>query len=102
MPPVAHRRVTADRQLVDQVSVYHGGHLKATAGGTATVDVYDGLDTAGDLIDSFSAAASGHDSSYLETGVIVRRGLYVDLGDYVSSFVFFYQPALQTISPAEQ
>jgi hypothetical protein len=95
MSPVAHRRVTADRQLVDQVAVYHGGHLLASSGGAATVDIYDGLDTDGDLIDSFRAATSTPDSSLLEPGIAIRRGLYVNLGDNVTSFVLFYEPVTQ-------
>lgn len=92
-PPVAHRRVQADVQVNQPAAVYHGGVLLATGDGASTVAVYDGQDAAtGDLIDYFGVAASGHEKAFLERGVVLRRGLFVDVGSNVSSFVFFYRP----------
>jgi hypothetical protein len=89
--------VNADRQELDPAAVYHGGILKATSGGTATVDVYDGKDTSGDLIDSFSAAASGYDDSWRDDGLLLKRGLYIDLGSNVDKFTVFYDPTIREL-----
>ena len=90
--PHVSEPVPLDGKQFDPAAIYHGGLLKATAGGTATAEVYDGKDTSGDLIDSFSAAASGRDRSYLDDGLILKRGLYVDVGSNVSAFTVFYDP----------
>lgn len=91
--PYGHQRVQADKVAQRRGSVYHGGLLLAAAGGAATVAVYDGLNTSGELIDYFSCVASGYDRHSIEAGIAIREGIYVDVGNYVSSFVLFYQPA---------
>lgn len=90
--PFAHIGVPADKLAVKRGGVYHGGLLLATAGGTATVAVYDGLSAGGELIGYFSAAASAHDEAILEKGLTVREGIYVDRGDNVSAFTLYYDP----------
>lgn len=90
--PFAHSRVYADRQLIQRAGVYHGGLLKATESEKATVDVYDGLDTSGELIDSFSAVDPARDHHVYEKGIALRVGLYIDLGSYVSVFTAYYDP----------
>jgi len=90
--PFAHSRVFADRQLIQRAGVYHGGLLLATGDGASTVSVYDGLDTSGELIDSFSVAASTPQVRVFERGIALARGLYVDLGSNVSVFTAYYDP----------
>ena len=87
-----HRRVTADKRVLEPAAVYHGGVLAADGVGTATVTVYDGIDSGGDPIDFFTAAASGRDRNYMDDGIILRRGLYVDVGSNVSFFTVIYDP----------
>ena len=84
-----HRRIEADKRVSLPASVYFGGLLLATSGGAATVAVYDGLDTSGDLIDYFSAAASARDRNHLHLGIPLRQGLYVDVGSNVDEFTIF-------------
>jgi len=90
--PFAHSRVFADRQLVQRAGVYHGGLLLADGVGASTVAVYDGLDTSGELIDSFSVATSTPERHIYERGLALRVGLYVDLGANVSVFTAYYDP----------
>jgi len=90
--PFGHLSVQADKVALERGGVYHGGILLAGAGGAATVAVYDGLDTGGTLIDYFSALTSAADRHVFERGIDVREGLYVDLGDNVSSFTVYYEP----------
>ena len=87
-----HLAVDADGKVLDAGAVYYGGILMAGSGGTATVIIYDGIDTDGDVIDYFSAAASGRDPRWLNEGIILRRGLYVDLGSNVDAFTLYYAP----------
>lgn len=90
--PFAHSRVYADRQLIQRAGIYHGGLLLADGVGASTVAVYDGLDTSGELIDSFSVAASTPDRHIYEKGIALRVGLYLDLGSNVSAFTAYYDP----------
>ncbi len=87
---IDHRKIEADKQLLLPGAVYFGGILLATSGGAATVAVYDGQDTSGDLIDYFSAAASSRDRNHLHTGIPLRTGLYVDIGSNVDEFTVFF------------
>ena len=90
--PVGHLKVETDKVAVQRGGVYHGGLLKAS-GGTATVSLYDGLNaTTGTLIDFFTAGDGLAERVFLERGVDVREGLFVDLGSNVGSFTVFYQP----------
>ncbi|OGO08509.1 MAG: hypothetical protein A2Y61_04000 [Chloroflexi bacterium RBG_13_60_13] len=88
--PFAHSRVFADKQVIQRAGVYHGGLLLATGDGASTVAVYDGVDTSGELIDSFSVAASTPQVRVFERGIALARGLYVDLGSNVSVFAAYY------------
>jgi len=90
--PFAHSRMYADRQLIQRASVYHGGLLLADGVGASTVAVYDGLDTGGELIDSFSVATSTPERHIYEKGIALRVGLYMDLGANVSVFTAYYDP----------
>jgi hypothetical protein len=91
-PPFAHSRVQTDRQLIQRAAVYHGGLLLADGVGASTVAVYDGLDTSGELIDSFSVATSSPERHIYERGLALRVGLYVDIGANVSVFTAYYDP----------
>jgi len=90
MPPYIHRRMAADGLVAQRGAVYHGGVLLASAGGAATVNVYDGLDTSGELIDSYRAATSDRDVHVLEVGLAINTGLYVDLGSNVSACTIYF------------
>lgn len=90
--PVGHLAVDADGRVLDSGAVYHGGILQAGGGGTATVTVYDGISTGGDVIDYFSAGRDDGDRHGPGRGITLRRGLYVDLGNDVAAFTVYYQP----------
>jgi hypothetical protein len=90
--PFGHLTVEVDKVAVQRGGVYHGGIMMAN-GGTATVDVYDGLDaTTGTLIDSFRATNGQFERNVYERGIDVREGLYVDVSDNLGSFTVFYDP----------
>src|SRR3990167_8751322 len=84
--------IGADSRFLTPAAVYHGGVLLADGGGTATVAVYDGQDASGDLIDYFSAAVSSRDRNWLDDGLVLKYGLYVDIGSNVSRFTVYYNP----------
>jgi hypothetical protein len=90
--PFGHLTVDADRVAIERGGVYHGGLLLASSVVQCTVAVYDGLDTGGDLIDSFAAAGVTPDRHVFERGIDLRVGLYVDLGANVSKFTVYYEP----------
>ena len=90
--PIAVQKVEADRAYRLPAGTYHGGVLQTGAGGTSTVALYDGQDTSGDLIDYFGSAASGHEAHFYERGIVLKRGVYVDLGSNVTAFSFYYRP----------
>lgn len=79
--------ITVDSPLIRGPLVYYGGVLRATSGGTGEVEVWDGLTDATDPIDYFRAAASDRDRSIIPNGVLVIRGLFVDLVANVDRFV---------------
>ena len=83
-------RVTADGLIFQGPVVYHGGTLRATGGGAATVDVYDGTSTLDALRDAFSAAASAIDPNAFDAGLRFERGLFIDLGANVDLFVVYW------------
>ncbi len=91
-PPHPNYPVSADRLKFHDWSTYHGGILVATAGGTATVNVYDGVDANGDLIDAFAVAVSSIERHWMDDGIQLKRGLYIDLGANVSAFTMFAHP----------
>jgi len=90
--PVGHLAVDADGRVLKAGDTYHGGVLVAAGGGAASVTVYDGIDTGGDVIDYFYAARDAGDRHGPGKGIIIRRGLYVDLGNDVSAFTVYYKP----------
>ncbi len=90
--PFSSRELLADTKLDLQGGVYHGGVLKSSAVGVATVDIYDGGDTGADLVDAFVCALSHRDVHVLERGVLIRNALYIDVGSNVTSFTLFYEP----------
>ncbi|MEE8346815.1 MAG: hypothetical protein V3S20_05665 [Dehalococcoidia bacterium] len=90
--PVGHLAVDADGLVLKPGVTYHGGVCVASSGGAATVTVYDSVDASGDVIDEFSPAQSKSDRHPPDRGVIIRRGLYVDLGSNVDSFVVYFSP----------
>ena len=90
-PPVMSERIEVDRAIRMPAGTYHGGVLQTAAGGTSTVAVYDGQDTTGDLIDYFGSAASGHEAHFYERGLVLRRGVYIDLGSNVTAFTLYYR-----------
>jgi hypothetical protein len=90
--PFGHARVEVDRQLLERAAVYHGAILRASAAGTATATVYDGLAASGEPIDAFKCSAEEHDFHMLDPGVALREGLYIDLGDNIDFFTVYYQP----------
>ena len=72
--------------------IYRGGLLLATAGGAATVALYDGAAVTDEPLDAFRAAASEHDQHYLDGGIRVNRGVFVDLGANVDWFLLYFDP----------
>lgn len=70
--------------------IYHGGYLRATGGGTATVDVFDGQDVGDEFGDGFRALVSEHDMHLLDGGLRFNRGIFVSLGANVDQFVLYY------------
>jgi hypothetical protein len=89
---VIHNLVEADKLVAQRGVGLYGGELVATSGGTATVDIYDGLRAEGAPIMSFSVAASGIQRTFDPWPVQIHTGLYVNVGPYVSRFTIFYDP----------
>jgi hypothetical protein len=91
---IDHREISADKQVTLPASAYFGGLLLASGVGAATVAVYDGKDTTGDLIDYFTADTSARDRNFLPHGIRLQYGLYVDVGSNVDKFtiLFFREP----------
>jgi len=85
-----HQKVGVSGAYLEPGWVYHGGALKSSSAGAATVDIYDGIDTTGDPVDAFQCALSSRDVHVLERGLIVRRRLYVSLGSNVSFFTLYF------------
>lgn len=88
--PVRTVQLTADAPVLQGPVVYRGGLLKATSGGAATADLYDNNQAGGQPLDSFRAATSNYDRHTDPDGIWVMRGVYVDLGANVDSFVLYY------------
>ena len=89
--PFRKDRITADLNFLRGPVIYHGGILRATAGGAATVDIYDANDAeAGLLGDLFRAAASEHDQHLIDPGIEFLRGLFVDIGANVADFILYH------------
>lgn len=90
---ISHRRIEADRQVLIRAGSYHGGMLRATSGGTASVTVYDAQSAeATAFLDELRATASDHDAHFYERGIVIQNDLFVDVGSNVADFVLFYLP----------
>ena len=87
----AHIRVEADKPLLEPGYIYHGALLLATSGGAATATIRDGVSSSGEVIDYLGVVASGHERSVLESGIVLQRGLYVDLGSNVDQCIVYYE-----------
>ena len=90
MIPLRHRQVKADEAVAVRRGSYHGGLLLSSSGGAATVAVYDGPDTSGELIDYFTVQASEREIHFYERGIAIRDRIYIDVSSNITSFVFFY------------
>lgn len=82
--------VGADGAVLQGPLLYYGGLLKSSAGGTATVDIYDGTSASFPLIDSFVAAVSSRDRNALPNPIFILRGIYVDIGSNVTDFTLYF------------
>jgi len=82
-------RVEADRLALARPIRYHGGMLSADGVGAATVTVYQGVDAGGTPIDAFYAATSDNDVHWLDSGILLDAGLYVNVGANVALVVLF-------------
>jgi len=84
--------VEVDGLVAQPGATYHGGVLR-TSGNESSVTVYDGIDgSAIDVIDFFYGVENGGDHHFLDAGIAVRRGLYVDIGGRVADFTIYLKP----------
>ena len=97
-----HIRVEADKALLEPGYIYHGALLLASSGGAAAATVYDGVSSAGEVIDHLSAAVSDDDVHIIETGIVLQRGLYVDLGSNVDQFIIYYETPRHDPQPLDR
>ena len=89
--PFRKARLDADLNFLRGPVIYHGGILRASGAGAATVDVYDANDAAPGLLgDLFRAATSEHDQHLIDPGIEFLRGLFVDIGANVADFILYY------------
>lgn len=93
-----HLRVSRNGQIFQGPLIYYGGYLRAGAGGAGTVDVFDGQGNDDAFLDGYRAAANEHDQHQIDLGILVLRGLFVDIGANVDQFIVYYDT---DISPAE-
>lgn len=89
---VSHLAVEADGYVLPPGAVWHGAAVLAGSGGAATVDFYDGHDTGDDWFDALTPAQSKVARHYLHPGLVLRRGLYVDIGSNVDKCTVYYRP----------
>jgi hypothetical protein len=88
--PFRRVELKASSPAIEGPCVYHGGFLKASAAGTAEVDVLDGNAAGQEPLDNFRAPASEHDVHAFDTGLYVMRGIFVNFVSNVGTFVLFY------------
>jgi len=90
--PHVAQPVTADKRVLYPAAVYHGGVVDNDTDAQAAVFVYDGRDEAGDLLDVFRVAPRTSLHHWMDDGVILKYGFYVDTEATLPDCVIYYDP----------
>ncbi len=90
MQATIHTLVASDRLVAHGGAAFVGGELVATSGGAAQVLIRDGVDANGEAVAQFDALTSATQRFTLDQPIIMRQGIFVDLGSNVSRFELYY------------
>lgn len=88
---VSSKVVEVDGRVLDAGDIFWGASIIATSGGTADFTLYDGIDSGGELLEKLTIAASSGGRVGYPFGIVLQRGLYVDIGSNVSLCRIHYQ-----------
>lgn len=75
----AWKWVTADECLCKTICEFLGSHHVPSTAGTSTIDIYNGVDTGGEVIVKCRTAESRATPFHPPKPVYCRNGLYIDI-----------------------
>jgi hypothetical protein len=85
-------RITADKKITGRPCFLYAAHLTASAVGAATAVVRDGTETAAEAVINLAALTSSFDTRNFDPPIYLKKGLYVDVGDNVTSVLVHFLP----------
>jgi hypothetical protein len=83
-------RTDADKKICNGPAYLYAAHLTATAGGAATAVIRDGQDTSGEIKLDLAALTSSKDNRNFDPPVYFKKGIYIDVGDHVTSVIVHF------------
>lgn len=87
---VSYERVTADQVVCPTPCLLYMAHLAGGSGGASTAVIRDGHSTSADAVIDLAAPASGMDFVSFDPPILLKKGLYVDVGSNVTSVLVQY------------
>lgn len=88
-----HDRATADKKSCNRPCFLYAAHLTAGTGGAATAVIRDGHDSNGEIKVDLAALTSSKDNRNFDPPVYFKKGLYLDVGDNVTSVIVHFLPS---------
>jgi hypothetical protein len=85
-------RMTADGQAYGKPAFLYAAHLTANTSGAATATIKDGHSTAGEVKVDLAALTSSKDNRNFDPPIYCKRGIYVDVGENVTSVIVHFLP----------
>lgn len=86
-------RITADGQAFPRAAFLYAAHLTASTGGAATAVIRDGHATTADAKIDLAALTSSKDNRNFDPPIYFKKGIYVDVGENVTSVIVNFLPA---------
>lgn len=91
MHGAASRNITVDSVITERDALLVAVYLTATAAGTATATVYNGVDTNGRKIHTLSTPASRSEKIEPVSPIRCDEGIFIDVGNNVEGVCVVWQ-----------
>jgi hypothetical protein len=87
------QRLTTDGEAYQHGAFLYAAHLTASTVGVATAVIRDGHNTDGEIKVDLAALTSSKDNRNFDPPIYFKKGIYVDVGDNVTSVIVHFLPA---------
>lgn len=88
-----YERADADKKACNGPCFIYAAHLAAGTGGAATAVIRDGHGTEAQAVIDLAALTSSNDRIKFDPPLYLKKGLYIDVGDHVTSVLVHFKPA---------